>query len=119
MKRFFKKGDKWLFTDWQLGLSEFKIYDDFDSFNLITKRTITQGRCTNWFNIDNVKREIEEYATKNNIRIKGLNETLQSLKSNGFSYTDKGKEKAIKDANERNKNRDVFNKFSTEIRIIE
>lgn len=114
-----KKEVKWLFTDWGFGLSNFKIYDSFDSFNLITKRTITQGRCTNWFNIDNIKREIEEYAKSNNVKIKGLKETLHDLKCAGFSYTDTTKNSAIKDANKMNENRNVSNPFSTEIRIIE
>ena len=114
-----KKKECWLFTDWGFALSDFKIYDSYDSFNLITKRTIDKGGCINWFNIDNVKREIEEYAQKNNIKIKGLNETIQSIKSKGFSYTDKDKEKTIQEANEKNKKRDVFNKFSKEIKVVE
>ena len=112
------KDEKWLFTDWGFGLSEFKIYDSYGSFNLITKRTIRKGRTTNWFNIDNVKREIEEWSKNNNVKIKGLKETLEGIKSEGFHYTDKGKEKAIEDANLKNKNRNTSNPFSTEIKIV-
>ncbi len=120
MKRFFKKGEKWLFTDWGFGLSYLKIYDDFDSYNLITERKIDEKGCLNWFNIDNVKREIEDYAKNNNVKIRGLNETIQSIKSKGFSYTDKfTKEKAIESADKRNKNRDKSNTYSKEIKVIE
>ena len=113
------KKDRWLFTDWGMGLSSFKIYDSFDTRNLITERTIDQNGRTNWFNIDNIKREIEVYAKDNNVKIKGLNETIQDLRSTGFSYTDKTKEEYTKDANKRSTDRDKSNRFTTEIRIIE
>ena len=91
-----KKEERWLFTDWAFGMSSFKIYDSFETFNLITSRTINSGGITNWFNIDNIKREIEEYAKSHpNIKIKGLKETLGDIHSMGFSYTDKTKKKDI------------------------
>lgn len=74
-----KKEVKWLFTDWGFGLSSVSIYDSYESFNLITKREIDKDGCIQWFNIDNIKREIEEYGIKNNIKIKGLGETLATL----------------------------------------
>lgn len=112
------RDEKWLFTDWGFGLSHFKIYDSSNSFNLITERTINSGGVIHWFNIDNVKREIEEWSKINNVKLRGLKETLDGIKSEGFHYTDKGEERAIKDAYLRNKNRDKSNPFSSEIKII-
>ncbi len=33
---------KYLFTDWGSGMANFKIYDSYESFNLITQRDIKQ-----------------------------------------------------------------------------
>lgn len=110
---------KYLFTDWGFGLSNMKIYDSFESFNLITQREISKNGCIQWFNIDNVRREIEEYGVKNNIKLKGLHETLRDINGEGFSYSDKDKEKTISKVLKQNSNRDKNNPFSKEIRIIE
>jgi hypothetical protein len=84
------KEERYLFTDYGFGLSHFKIYDSFETFNLITERIIREDSVTNWFNIDNIRREIEEYERLNpNIKLVGLIETLNSIHENGFSYTDK------------------------------
>jgi len=110
---------KWLFTDWGFGMSHFKIYDSYDSFNLITSRDIRKGNHIQWFNIDNIKREIKEWSKVNGVKLKGLNETLKSIEEAGFSYTDSDKEKTISQANKQNSSRDKSNPFSKEIRIIE
>lgn len=98
-----KKTEYWLFTDWSWGMSEFKIYTSYSDMKLITYRNIKSGNITNWFNVDNIKREIIEYSKLNNINIKGLNETLDSINSVGFSYNDKNIETYIKKSNEINK----------------
>jgi len=108
-----KKEIRWLFTEWSLGLSSFRIYDSYDTFNYITGREIGGGNNVNWFNIDNVKREIELFAEKNNIKIKGLNETLNDIKSHGFSYKNSEKQQYILDAEKRNKEK------GTNIKIID
>ena len=101
MRNKIMRNKKILFTDWALGLSNFKIYDSFKTLNLITERTIDENGYTNWFNIDNIKREIESYAKNNNIKFIGLKETLKNIKDNGFSYTDKTKFEFIKEAEKR------------------
>ena len=84
-EKWLKKEVKYLFTDWASGMSSFKIYDSYDSFNLITQRDITKNGIQ-WFNIDNVQREIEEYSIKNNIKFKGLGETLRDICGEEISY---------------------------------
>lgn len=114
-----KKEVKWLFTDWGFGLSSVSIYDSYESFNLITKREIDKDGCIQWFNIDNIKREIEEYGIKNNIKIKGLGETLATIDENGFSYSDKNKNDTILRVATQNANRDRRNRYSKDVRIID
>ena len=109
---------KYLFTDWGFGLSNMKIYDSYDSFNLITQREISKDGCIRWFNIDNVKREIEEYGIKNNIKFKGLGETLRDIDAEGFSYSDKDEEKTISKVLKQNNNRDK-NNSTDEVRILQ
>lgn len=96
-----KKDRRWLFTDWSFGLNSFKIYDSFDTFNFITGRTIIEGKNINWFNLDNIEREIRVFGDKNNIKIMGLKETLSDLKNNGFCYNDKNKNHYILEAEKR------------------
>lgn len=115
-----KQKERWLFTDWGFGMSNFKIYDSYETFNLITKRQISNGEYTNWFNIDNVKQEIENYQKNHpEIKIKGVKETMQSIKSAGFSYSNSNKDKSQLDADTRNKNYNHNNQFSTKIKLID
>lgn len=114
-----KKEVRYLFTDWGFGLSSVKIYDSYESFNLITQREIDKNGCVQWFNIDNIQREIEEYGIKNNIKFKGLGETLRDINENGFSYSDKDKDDTILRVLKQNSNRDKSNRYSKEIKVID
>lgn len=115
-----KKEERWLFTDWGFALRNFKIYDSYNSFKLITERKLSDGEYTNWFNIDNVKREIQAYQEKHpEIKLRGITETLKTLESHGFSYKNSQKKQAQLDADKRNKNYITSNQFSKKIRLID
>jgi hypothetical protein len=107
-----KKPEHWLFTDWSLYMSEFKIFTSYEDMKLITSRKIwstfrwiigqiRQGEITNWFNLDNIENEIKDYAKQHDLKIKGLKITLNDLKKTGWSYTNK--ETALIEAEEKNK----------------
>ena len=95
---------KYLFVDWSFCLRSFMIYDSYVTMNIITKRIIEEDGYTNWFNIDNIKKEIISYSKKNNIKIGGLKETINDIHTKGFSYTNKTKHENILSAEEKNKN---------------
>ena len=74
----------YLFTDWGFALSNFKIYDSFETMNLIIER-----KTNPHFNIDDIKREIESYSKIYNVKLCGIKETLKDIHDKGLSYTDK------------------------------
>ena len=94
-----------LFIDWSLGLKYFAIYNEInDKYDIITERQIDDGAYTCWFNIDNIKREIEDYSKENNFKLdqKELKNFLKSIEEKGFSYSDKNFSEIQKDVTERN-----------------
>lgn len=96
-----KKPEHWLCTVWSLYMNEFKIFTSSEDWKLITSRKIKQGEITNWFNLDNIENEINDYAKQHDLKIKGLKITLNDLKQTGWSYTNK--ETALIEAEEKNK----------------
>lgn len=91
-----------LFIYWEL--EYFTIHPSPESVFIITSRDIYDGVYTNWFNIDNVRREIENYSEKNNLKIdeKNLKLFLKNIEEKGVSYSDKNKSEVQKDVEERN-----------------
>jgi hypothetical protein len=102
LRKNLKKKKLLLFIDWGYALKYFTIssYDED-----ITSRQIDDGCYTCWFNIDNVKREIENYSEKNNFKLdeKKLKVFLKSIEVKGLSYSDKNKLEIQTDIEERNK----------------
>ena len=81
-----------LFIDWPLGLKYFTIYNATDEkYDIITERQIDDGAYTCWFNIDNIRQEIEDYSKENNFKLdqKELKNFLKDITDKGFSYSDK------------------------------
>lgn len=94
-----------LIIDWSLGLKYFTIYNEIDEkYDIITDRQIDDGAYTCWFNIDNIRREIQDYSKKNNLKLdeKELKNFLTEITEKGLSYSDKNFSEIQKDVAERN-----------------
>ena len=93
-----------LLIDWSLGLKYFTIYNTDEKYDIITERQIDDGAYANWFNIDNIRREIEDYSKENNFKLdqKELKNFLKSIAEKGFSYSDKNLSEMQKEVEERN-----------------
>jgi len=94
-----------LFIDWSLGLKYFRIYNTMDEkYDFITERQVDDGAYTCWFNIDNIRREIQDYAKTNNLKLdeKELKNFLIDISKKGLSYSDKYFSETQKDVAERN-----------------
>ena len=93
-----------LFIEWGPSLGYFTIYTSLKEYSSITGRDIDDGSYVNWFNIDNIRREIENYSEKNNLKIdeKNLKLFLKKIEEKGQSYSDKNLSEIIKDVEERN-----------------
>jgi len=93
-----------LFIEWGPSLGYFTIYTSLKEYSSITGRDIDDGSYVNWFNIDNIRREIEDYSEKYDFKLdeKNLKNLLKSIEEKGFSYSDKNKLEIIKDVEQRN-----------------
>lgn len=102
LRKNLKKKKLSLFIDWEL--TYFTIHQSHEDGNVITSRDLTDGSYTNWFNIDNIRREIENYSEKNNLKIdeKNLKLFLKKIEEKGHSYSDKNLSEIMKDVEERN-----------------
>jgi len=102
LKKNLKKKKLSLFIVWEI--TYFTIHPSYEDDYCITSRDLTDGYYTNWFNIDNIRREIEDYSEKNNLKIdeKKFKSFLKDIEDKGFSYSDKNLSEITKDVEERN-----------------
>jgi hypothetical protein len=82
------------------GFKSFRILNG-DNFDAISERNLIKDGKQCWFDISNVRNEVEIYAKERDLSTSGLDELYQCIDDEGFSYShkdpdlDKVKSKAI------------------------
>lgn len=77
------------YISWGAGFNSFRIING-DTYETITSRCLRENGKRCWFNIANVKREVDEYAKKIGVR-SDLGELFICIERDGLSYHDKEK----------------------------
>ena len=73
------------YVSWGWALSSFKIVNG-DTYETITERDLRKNGKQCWFNLTNIKKEVEDYAKKHNLKT-DLGELYFSLDKQGLSYS--------------------------------
>ena len=89
------------------------IYDSFETRNVIYKLTLYykngESVYNNYYNIDSIKQIIKNYEINNNIKLYGINETINSLKKycDGYYYYNKDKNNLLEEV-EKNRKKGIY-----------
>ena len=76
------------YISWVGGMRSFRILNG-DNYDIISERELRQNGKQCWFNLTNVKNEVNEYAKKLGLKTTGLGELFICIENDGFSYSDK------------------------------
>jgi hypothetical protein len=76
------------YVSWDFGFKSFRILNR-DNFDVISERKLIKDGKQCWFDLSNVKDEVERYATERDLSTWGLGELYQCIDDEGFSYSHK------------------------------
>ena len=76
------------YVSWEFGFKSFQILNS-DNFDVISERKLIKDGKQCWFDISNVRKEVEIYAKERDLSLSGLDELYQCINDEGFSYSHK------------------------------
>ena len=88
------------YISWEFGMNNFKIING-ENYGIITERNLLKNGKQCWFNILNIKSEINQYAKKFGYNV-DLGELYICIQDEGFSYHN------IEDVKEKSEERNIL-----------